>query len=98
MPTKRDLKSIVGGASEGIRRGAGLGGMIGSSPVENTEATESTELTIEREVVSTRLPKGFRKRMMLLAVAQEREVQELYEEAVRAYLEVNEPASNSKST
>ena len=77
-----------------LRKGAGLDAML--SPQAEEEATPESELKAakaEREPISTRLPKGFKKRMMLLAVIQERDVQDLYEEAVRAYLETHE-ASN----
>ncbi len=77
-----------------LRKGAGLDAML--SPQAEEDATPEVEpkaAKAEREPISTRLPKGFKKRMMLLAVIQERDVQDLYEEAVRAYLETHE-ASN----
>lgn len=89
--SKRDLRSMVGTAAEGVRRGAGLGGIIAQPEVAPAE--EPSAPKVEREPISTRLPRGYKKRMMLLAVQQERDVQDLYEEAVRAYLEQNESAS-----
>lgn len=86
MPSgKRDLGGLV---RNNLRQGAGLDAMI--SP--QAEEAPPEPPPVEREPVSTRLPKGFRKRMMLLAIEQERDVQLLYEEAVRAYLEANEQA------
>ena len=73
-----------------LRKGAGLDAMLSPQTDESQPQAEQASVKVEREPVSTRLPKGFKKRMMLLAVEQERDVQELYEEAVRAYLEASE--------
>jgi hypothetical protein len=74
-----------------LRKGAGLEAMLSPQADEEAPPEEAPKAAkVEREPISTRLPKGFKKRMMLLAVNQERDVQELYEEAVRAYLEMHE--------
>jgi hypothetical protein len=85
------MASKLGSSLRGeLRKGAGLDAMLSTQTEEESPQAEPISVKIEREPVSTRLPRGFKKRMMLLAVRQERDVQELYEEAVRAYLEASE--------
>jgi hypothetical protein len=74
-----------------LRKGAGLDVMLSpqvEAEVQPADAPKAAK--VEREPVSTRLPKGFKKRMLLLAVIQERNVQELYEEAVQSYLDLHD--------